>query len=133
MVGIQGWLCWRAGLEAVDRGGVLQGLADIVQPIQQQMLAKRIDVEVNFLAVRADDDLAFQIDGDAGVAAELGVVDQLVADRARQADRQDAVLEAVVVEDVGEVRRDDAADAEIQQRPWRVLARGAAAEIFVAR
>ena len=44
-------------------------------------------------------------------------------------DRQDAVLEAVVVEDVGEAGRDDAADAEIEQRPGRVLAARAAAEI----
>src|SRR6185312_6538578 len=42
----------------------------------------------------------------------------------------DAVLEAVVVEDVGEARRDDAADAEIHQRPGRVLARATAAEIL---
>ena len=48
------------------------------------------------------------------------------------ADRQDAVLEAVVVEDVAERGRDHAADAEIQQRPRRVLAARAAAEI-VAR
>ena len=34
------------------------------------------------------------------------------------------------MEDVGEVGRDDAADAEIQQRPGRVLARRAAAEIL---
>src|SRR6185437_6487771 len=38
---------------------------------------------------------------------------------------------AVVVEDVGKIGRDDAADAVIQQRPGRVLARGPAAEILV--
>ena len=48
---------------------------------------------------------------------------------ARDPDRQDAVLEAIVVEDVGEVGRDHAADAEVEQRPGRVLARRAAAEI----
>ncbi len=47
-------------------------------------------------------------------------------------DGQNAVLEAVVVEDVGEARGDHAADAEIEQRPGRVLARRTAAEI-VAR
>ena len=47
----------------------------------------------------------------------------------RDADRQDAVLEAVVVEDVAERGRDHAADAEIEQRPGRVLAARAAAEI----
>ena len=46
-------------------------------------------------------------------------------------DRQHAVLEAVVVEDVAELRRDHAADAVVHQRPGRVLARGAAAEVVV--
>ena len=46
------------------------------------------------------------------------------------ADRQDTVLEAVIVENVGEASRDDAADAKIQQRPWRVLTRGPASEII---
>jgi hypothetical protein len=44
-------------------------------------------------------------------------------------DRQDAVLEAVVVEDVCEGCGDDAADAEVEQRPGRMLAGRAAAEI----
>ena len=44
-------------------------------------------------------------------------------------DRQDAVLEAVVVENIGEAGRDHAAYAEIEQRPGRMLAAGAAAEI----
>ena len=63
------------------------------------------------------------------VGAALGIVHQLVDVFLRQHDRQDAVLEAVVEEDVGEAGRDDAADAEVLQRPGRVLARRAAAEI----
>ncbi len=43
--------------------------------------------------------------------------------------RQDAVLEAVVVEDVGEAGRDHAADAEVEQRPGGMLAARPAAEI----
>ena len=49
----------------------------------------------------------------------------------RDLHRQDAVLEAVVVENVAERGRDHAGDAEILERPGRVLARGAAAEIVV--
>ena len=66
----------------------------------------------------------------AAFAPARGVVDQLVDLGLRQGDGQDAVLEAVVVENVGEARRDDATDAEIEQRPGRVLAARAAAEIF---
>ena len=48
----------------------------------------------------------------------------------RQRHRQKAVLEAVVVEDVAERRRDHAAKAEVLQRPRRMLARAATAEIL---
>ena len=51
---------------------------------------------------------------------------------ARNLDRQNAVLEAVVIENVGEVGGDDTPDAEVEQRPGGVFARRAAAEI-VAR
>ena len=46
--------------------------------------------------------------------------------------RQNAVLEAVVVEDVGKARRDDATEALIQQRPGGMFTRRSAAEV-VAR
>src|SRR4051794_7207644 len=119
------------GFIPVDAGAMLEGLADIVQAVQQQVLAERIDLEADFLAVRADDNLLLEVDGQAGIVTLPCVLDQLVAHRARQANRQNAVLEAVVVEDVGEVRRDDAADAEIQQCPGGVLAGRAAAEVFM--
>ena len=47
-------------------------------------------------------------------------------------DRQQAVLERVAPEDVGERGADHRAEAEAGERPRRVLARGAAAEV-VAR
>ena len=42
---------------------------------------------------------------------------------------QQAVLEAVGAEDVGELGADDGLEAEILQRPRRVFARGAAADV----
>ena len=44
-------------------------------------------------------------------------------------DRQQAVLERVVPEDVGERGADHGPEAEAGERPGRVLARGAAAEV----
>src|SRR5216684_1662928 len=117
-------------LEGGDRRRLLQGEPDIVEAVQQAVLAERVDVEFDDAAIGPGDRLAGEIDSEPGVGALLGVVHQLVDDLLRQPDRQDAVLEAVVVEDVGEARRDDAADAEIQERPGRVLARAAAAEIL---
>src|SRR5665213_1038389 len=62
--------------------------------------------------------------------AALGVVEQFVEVFLGNADRQNAVLETVVVENVAERGRDQAANAEIEQRPGRVFAARAAAEII---
>src|SRR5579863_10019095 len=59
----------------------------------------------------------------------ISVVEQLLEVFRRHLDRQHAVLKAVVVENIAERCRDHAGDAEIEKRPRRVLARGAAAEI----
>ena len=96
------------------------------------MLAEGVDLEGDDARIGAADFLRLQVDRQGGVGAAAGIVHQLLEVFRRDRDRQDAVLEAVVVEDVGEGRRDHAADAEVQQRPRGVLARGAAAEI-VAR
>ncbi len=60
--------------------------------------------------------------GQRRIGAALGVVEQLVEIIRLHRHRQDAVLEAVVVENVGERRGDHAADAEVEKRPRRVLA-----------
>ena len=102
------------------------------RPFQQQMLAECVDLEMDFLAARpAPPPGAARSTVSLALPPMPRVLDQHVAHRARQADGQDAVLEAVVVEDVGEVGRDHAAYAEIQQRPGRVLTRRAAAEILM--
>src|SRR5690606_12273518 len=49
----------------------------------------------------------------------------------RQDDRQQAVFEAVVVENIGKTRRDDGAKAIFIQRPGRVFAAGATTEVFL--
>ena len=68
--------------------------------------------------------------GCLGVGTAVGVVHQLIEVFLADLDRQYAVLEAVVVEDVGEACGDHALDAEIEQRPRRVLTAGPAAEVF---
>ena len=109
---------------------LLQGQADIVEAVQQACLRKgsisKWIVPPSGGAISCFSRSMVMM----RIGAALGIVHQLVDLLARQHDRQDAVLEAVVVEDVGEAGRDDAADAEIQQRPGRVLARRAAAEIL---
>src|SRR5690606_36015032 len=55
--------------------------------------------------------------------------EQAVNGRLVEHDRQQAVLEAVAVEDLGEARRDDRTDAPVGQRPRSVLAARAATEV----
>src|SRR5579883_3264424 len=119
-------------LESFDRRRLDHGQADIVEAFEQAVLAERIDVEAHDAAVRAANLLLLEIDRQRRVGAALGVVEQLCQIFGRDFDRQNAVLEAIVVKDVGEIGRDHAAYAEIEERPRRVLARRAAAEI-VAR
>src|SRR3546814_1099795 len=73
-----------------------------------------IDVEGDGAAVRPGDLLLLQIDGDDGVGAARGVVHQQIHLLLRQNDGQNAVLEAVVVEDVGEARRSEEHTSELQ-------------------
>src|SRR3984893_7559840 len=118
-------------LKALDLAGFEIGHADVVEAFEQAFLAVRVDVEFHYAAVGAADFLFLQVDAERRIGAALGVVEQLFQVFRRHLDRQHAVLEAVVVENVPERGRDHAGDAEIHQRPGRVLARGAAAEIVV--
>src|SRR5580658_3083617 len=117
--------------KALDLAGLEIGHADVVETLEQAFFAVWIDVEFDHAAVGAADFLLFQIDAERRIGAALGVVEQFFQIFGRHLDRQHAVLEAVVVENVAERGRDDAGDAEIHQRPGCVLARGAAAEIVV--
>ncbi len=94
------------------------------------MLAERIDVEADDAAIGPTDLLRFEIHRHRRICAPARVVHQLIDLLLRQLDRQDAVLEAVVEENVGEIGSDDATEAEVQQRPRRMLARRPAAEIL---
>ena len=94
------------------------------------MLAERVDLEMEDGAVGRGDRLRLEVDGHPGVGALFGVLHQGVHLLLREHDGQDAVLEAVVEEDVGVGRRDHAADAEVEKRPGRVLAARPAAEVL---
>src|SRR6266852_9952 len=119
-------------LVGFDLAALHHGEPDVVEAVEQAVLAVRVDLELDHAAVRTADFLLREIDAERRIGAAVGVVEQFLQILRRDLDRQHAVLEAVVVEDVAERGRDHAADAEIHERPRRVLARGAAAEI-VAR
>src|SRR5690606_22829356 len=72
-------------------------------------------------------------DGQLVALGGLALLEQFVDLIFLQNDRQQAVLEAVVVEDVGEARCDHGAETVFVQRPGRVLAGRTAAEVLAGQ
>src|SRR5690606_34754549 len=95
-------------LEARNLVHFLKRQADAVETFEQAMLAERVDVELDDAAIGPANFLGFEIDSDDGIGAALRIVHQLVDFFLRKNDGQNAVLEAVIVEDVGKARRDHA-------------------------
>ncbi len=116
-----------------NRHVVLQRQADIVQTVEQAMLAEGIDLKLQHLAIRTSHGLRLKVDTELITRLGLDLCKQLINLCVAQNDRQQAILEAVIEEDVGIARRDDAAKAVFFQRPGRVLTAGAAAEVFTGQ
>ena len=64
-------------LEGVDRRRLLEGEADIVEPVQEAVLAERVEVEGDAAAVGTADLLLLEVDRQRRVGAALGVVEEL--------------------------------------------------------
>src|SRR5262249_6566126 len=69
--------CLRPFLEARDLVFLHQGEPDVIQTIQQAVLAVRIDFEPDHAAVGTAYLLLFEVDGEARIGAALGIVEQL--------------------------------------------------------
>src|SRR6185437_13724315 len=92
--------------EAAYGVGVLQRQRDVVESVDEAMLAERLDVEcVREREIGCGDDLALDVDQQLVAGKRGDLVEQPVDDAFRQHDRQEADLVAVVVEDVGIRRR----------------------------
>src|SRR5262249_43183370 len=92
-------------LERLDLGKHRQGQADRVHAVEQHIAEEGVDDE----RVPPVHELRLEIHRDLGAGRAGEPPPQLVAGRGRQARRHDAVLQAVVEEDVAEARRDDGA------------------------
>src|SRR5688572_2357359 len=117
-------------LERLDLVGVLEREPDLVEPVQQGMLGERVDVELEALAARRGHRLRLEVYRDPVTRLPLDLLEEPVDGLRVELDQQQAVLEAVVVEDVREARRDHGLEPVLQQRPGSVLARGPAAEVL---
>src|SRR3984893_16274090 len=120
----------RLGLESFNFRGLLEGQAGIVETVREAMFAERVDIESDDAAIGAANFLGFEIYRERRIGAELGVIHELGEVFWRNNDRKNTVLEAVVIENIGKTRRDDAADPKVEERPGSMLARGAATEII---
>src|SRR5258708_35586611 len=110
---------------------MLQRDSDLVQTLQEAWLAKGVHLEAeNLAAIGIGDGLVAKVDDQAEARKRGDIMEYAVHLEFGQHDRQQAVLEAVVVEDVGVTGRDQRAESIVLQRPGRMLARGAATDIL---
>src|SRR5262245_24156896 len=90
---VPGELCFSPRLEGADLFRVAQRQADLVEAVQQAVLAERVDVEAKRLrAIGGRNRLLFQIDDQFETGKRRGVVEELVDFRFGKSDRQEAVL-----------------------------------------
>jgi len=113
----------------VNRRDVLQSGADVVESLEQNFLAGRRDFEFEHQAVLVGYSLIRQIDRQRIAFLFFGMLKELFDLLFGQCGRQDAVLKAVVVENVRVARRDDDAKTVILHAPGRVFAAGPATEV----
>src|SRR5687767_13853135 len=109
---------------------MLEREPDLVETVHQAVLAEWIDVELDDFAGGRGHALILQIDGEAIAGSRLRFLEKTVDHRLVEADQKQAVLEAVVEEDIGEARRDHRLKTILEQCPRRVLARRSATEVL---
>src|SRR5579864_9303044 len=126
---VHDWDAQALFLERRDFFFVDERQANVVKTLEQAIAAEGIDGEGTAQAAIVGDDLVFEIDGEAVALVLLRAREKLVHLLVRQRDRQNPVLEAIVVEDVGVARRENRAEAVIENGPGSVFAAGAATEI----
>src|SRR6476469_6097649 len=113
------------GLVTVDLRGAQLGERDVVPAVQEPIADAGIDVERRRPPRRQDDRLGLEVDRGLGGRR----VEQLAHVRLGQRHDEKAVLRGVRPEDVAEALGDDRLEPELLDRPGRVLARAAAAEV----
>src|SRR5690606_15768164 len=116
-------------LELADGVALEQCQADLVEPLEQALFSEGVDLEAIHLDVRLAHRLLGQVDAQPVARRGVHLGEQAVDGRLVEHDRQQTVLEAVAIEDLGEARRDDRSDAPVGQRPGRVLTARAATEV----
>src|SRR5258708_35971689 len=79
-------------LERGDIAGLLQGEPDVIEPVQQAVLAEGIELEFDHTAIGAGDRLIGEVYGQPGISPLARILHQLVDDFLRQLAPQGARL-----------------------------------------
>src|SRR6185503_2486999 len=100
---------------------VLESQTNVVQTLEKTFATKRIDLEAEPQTIIIRDPLPLEIHSHFITRRCRRPHKDFVDLFLRKHNRQHSVFEAVVVEDIGERRRDDRAEPVIKQRPRRML------------
>src|SRR5271157_4584044 len=105
------------------RVGFLVG-GDFVQALEEDFFAGGGNFEIVDVAVGVFDGLGGQIDGEGVTLFGFGLLEELIDFGFGEDGGEDAVFEAVVVENVGVAGSDDGAEAVVFNAPGSVFAAG---------
>lgn len=115
--------------ERGNLGFVSQRQPDVVQSAEEAFAAKFVDGERDLQSVLVGDGAGMQVGGQP-IAGMLGdAIEQVLDLRFFEPDRQHAVFEAVVVEDIGEAGSDQHAESMVLERPGSMLPARPATEV----
>src|ERR1700722_3366395 len=105
-----------ASLEGGDPVALAEGEGELVDALDEAILPERIDLEAIDCAIRRGNLLRREIDNHLRARRRCEPRTEPCALFLAQHNRQHAILEAIVEEDVAEARRDKSADTVIMQR-----------------
>src|SRR5262245_51584393 len=114
--------------ESGDLGLLLEREGDVVETVEQAVAAEIVDGELEIETLLVGDRAGVEIDSEL-IAALVGFLKQLLDLVLAESNGQDAVFKTVVVENVGESRCDDDAEAVVFDCPNGMLAAGSTAEV----
>ena len=118
-----------ARIPCVDVGQPPEQVAELVGSGQQHHLGERVDLEGQVLVAGQVNHLGIELDRQFGIWVGRAQLEQLAMPAGFDGDRQQAVLQGIASEDVGEAGRQDGPDAPCNQRPRSMLARRPGPEV----
>src|SRR6185369_1721253 len=112
-------------LECTDFPLMLQQESQLIDATQQTVPRERLEFEAETAAVGQFDESVFDVDREF----DAGMLQQVLMLALAHHDGEYSVLQGIAAKNIGDLARQNGADAKIEQGPRRVLTRRPAAEI----